>query len=72
MLSFLAGRGVGSTVRDRLIRSTEVLEAFGNAHTRQNCNSSRFGKFIEVHLVKEEVVGASLTPYMLEAQRKWP
>ena len=70
-LAFLA-RSCGSTdhIRDRLLDSNPVLEAFGNAMTRQNGNSSRFGKFIEVHLSGEsEVVGATLTPYMLEASR---
>lgn len=71
VLSFLAMRHTSTDyIRDRLLRSTPVLEAFGNAHTRQNTNSSRFGKFIEVHLSAEnEVVGATLTPYMLEASR---
>lgn len=71
VLSFLAKRHPATTdVRDKLLRSTPVLEAFGNAHTRQNANSSRFGKFIEVHLAASgEVVGATLQPYMLEASR---
>lgn len=76
VLSFLAMRHRSADarptdyIRDRLLRSTPVLEAFGNAQTRQNTNSSRFGKFIEVHLSKNlEVVGATLQPYMLEASR---
>jgi len=71
VLAFLAKRHpVTADVRDRLLRSTPVLEAFGNAHTRQNSNSSRFGKFIEVHLADGgEVAGATLQPYMLEASR---
>mmetsp|Transcript_101227 Transcript_101227/g.179801 ORF Transcript_101227/g.179801 Transcript_101227/m.179801 type:complete len:1288 (-) Transcript_101227:141-4004(-) len=71
ILSFLAMRHTSTDyIRDRLLRSTPVLEAFGNAHTRQNSNSSRFGKFIEVHLAADgEVVGATLQPYMLEASR---
>merc|ERR1719399_977856 len=71
VLRFLAARcSAADCIRDRLLRSTPLLEAFGNASTRQNTNSSRFGKFIEVHLSKEsEVVGATLQPYMLEASR---
>ncbi|CAE8741661.1 unnamed protein product, partial [Polarella glacialis] len=71
VLQFLAMRHTATDyIRDRLIRSTPVLEAFGNAHTRQNSNSSRFGKFIEVHMSADsEVVGATLQPYMLEASR---
>ncbi|CAJ1341138.1 unnamed protein product, partial [Effrenium voratum] len=71
VLSFLAKRNpVTADVRDRLLQSTPILEAFGNAHTRQNVNSSRFGKFIEVHLTLDgAVLGATLQPYMLEASR---
>eukprot|EP00929_Paragymnodinium_shiwhaense_P096392 TRINITY_DN5796_c0_g1_i2.p1 TRINITY_DN5796_c0_g1~~TRINITY_DN5796_c0_g1_i2.p1 ORF type:complete len:1442 (-),score=353.43 TRINITY_DN5796_c0_g1_i2:80-4405(-) len=72
VLSFLAMRQDAShaEVRDRLLQSTPVLEAFGNASTRQNANSSRFGKFIEVYLnAQNEVLGATLQPYMLEASR---
>lgn len=71
VLSFLAMRHSPTDyIKDRLLRSTPVLEAFGNAHTRQNTNSSRFGKFIEVQLSPAlEVVGATLQPYMLEASR---
>jgi len=71
VLSFLALRHTATDyIRDRLLKSTPVLEAFGNAHTRQNTNSSRFGKFIEVYLSNDcEVVGAALQPYMLEASR---
>jgi len=70
-LSFLAKRcGTAERVRDRLLHGNPVLEAFGNAKTRQNGNSSRFGKFIEVHISPAgELVGATLRPYMLEVAR---
>mmetsp|Transcript_13867 Transcript_13867/g.25492 ORF Transcript_13867/g.25492 Transcript_13867/m.25492 type:complete len:1236 (+) Transcript_13867:41-3748(+) len=71
ILSFLAMKhSTADHIRDRLLLSTPVLEAFGNARTRQNANSSRFGKFIEVHMSADlQVIGASLQPYMLEASR---
>jgi len=71
VLNFLAARHTSTHhIRDRLQSSTPVLAAFGNAQTRQNTNSSRFGKFMEVHLSADgEVVGATLRPYMLEASR---
>lgn len=72
ILQFLALRNTSTEdqIRDRLLRSTPTLEAFGNAHTRQNTNSSRFGKFIEVFLSSDcRVVGATLRPYMLETSR---
>ena len=48
----------------------DLLEAFGNARTRANRNSSRFGKYVEISFnSKHQAVGASLSHYLLEKSR---
>lgn len=54
----------------RLIQVNPLLEAFGNAKTGMNNNSSRFGKFISIRFNKEgSIKGAVMTDYILEKSR---
>ncbi|XP_054624582.1 unconventional myosin-XV isoform X2 [Dunckerocampus dactyliophorus] len=46
-----------------------ILESFGNAKTSLNNNSSRFGKYLHVHILSGVVVGTSLSKYLLEKSR---
>jgi myosin V len=61
---------VTGSVMDKVLQSNPILESFGNAKTLRNDNSSRFGKFIELHFSKRgHLVGASIRTYLLEKVR---
>nr|XP_025042231.1 unconventional myosin-Ih [Pelodiscus sinensis] len=57
-------------VRDRLLLSNPVLEAFGNAKTLRNDNSSRFGKYMDIQFdFKGAPVGGHILSYLIERSR---
>lgn len=63
--------GSKNGVEEKLIQANPVLEAFGNAKTIRNNNSSRFGKWMEVYfsLRERSIDGATITPFLLEKSR---
>ncbi|XP_019882428.1 myosin heavy chain, muscle isoform X20 [Camponotus floridanus] len=63
------GKKKGS-LEDQVVQTNPVLEAFGNAKTVRNDNSSRFGKFIRIHFGPSgKLAGADIETYLLEKAR---
>ena len=59
-----------NSIMDKILQSNPILEAFGNARTLRNDNSSRFGKYIELNFSKRGVlIGGTIRTYLLEKVR---
>ena len=74
LMTYLAWRSksesVGNDLAEAILQANPVLEAFGNAKTSRNNNSSRFGKFVKIAMSeKGGVLGAVTQQYLLEKSR---
>ncbi|KMZ72549.1 Myosin-1 [Zostera marina] len=69
-MQYLAALGGGSGIEYEVLQTNPILEAFGNAKTLRNDNSSRFGKLIEIHFsTTGKISGAQIQTFLLEKSR---
>ncbi|KAK1412137.1 hypothetical protein QVD17_33137 [Tagetes erecta] len=69
-MQYLAALGGGSGIEYEILKTNPILEAFGNAKTSRNNNSSRFGKLIEIHFSETgKISGAQIQTFLLEKSR---
>ncbi|GBP44764.1 Unconventional myosin-Va [Eumeta japonica] len=66
----VGGNASETQVEKKVLASSPIMEAIGNAKTTRNDNSSRFGKYIEIHFDNSyRISGASMRTYLLEKSR---
>ncbi|KAI5179722.1 myosin V [Nematocida sp. AWRm80] len=69
ILEYLSDRCAEQSTSKKLISASLILEIFGNASTKNNNNSSRFGKYIELFYKNDKISQASIQAFLLEKGR---
>uniref|UniRef100_A0A4W4E7A4 Myosin VB n=1 Tax=Electrophorus electricus TaxID=8005 RepID=A0A4W4E7A4_ELEEL len=66
----VGGSANDTNVEEKVLASSPIMEAIGNAKTTRNDNSSRFGKYIQIGFDKRyHIIGANMRTYLLEKSR---
>ncbi|XP_062984325.1 unconventional myosin-Vb isoform X3 [Elgaria multicarinata webbii] len=66
----VGGSSSEANIEEKVLASSPIMEAIGNAKTTRNDNSSRFGKYIQIGFDKRyRIIGANMRTYLLEKSR---
>ncbi|XP_025128975.3 unconventional myosin-Vb isoform X1 [Bubalus bubalis] len=66
----VSGSASDTNIEEKVLASSPIMEAIGNAKTTRNDNSSRFGKYIQIGFDKRyRIIGANMRTYLLEKSR---